>query len=666
MGQLKTAAFFLFLLSTRLLAEPKQPLKYDYHLPSQIYDDVLGDRKTELWARVYVPDPMPTQRLPLVLILHGNHATCGRSSAGAIGEVTCEYTKTQQCTSGFSVINNHLGYEYFANELAQKNYIVVSVNANLGITCGASISTDPGLNLSRGRLLLKHLELLAGWNSGKNQTGDLAKVLFQKIDLNSIGLMGHSRGGEGVRAAYNLYQDPQEGWYQKIGPAAFKAIYEIAPVNGQSGRMLNADNIPWNLLLSACDGDVSDLEGIRVYDRMNFTNLESANSPKSVLFTWGTNHNFYNTEWQDSDASTCYDHTPVFPMAPGSPVQRDLLTKSAVPFFTAHVGANADPKLAAFFDPGQPLPKELSDLTTIDRSFIPKGGMTGELTNFWWISAAATPDFIPPVFSKVTQEGLHIPEQEIGVNGSKLTWTSASDQTFASFFWMKKGSGMLYPNSGFFEFRVSRAVRPIPEKLDFMIQLIGDNDNLSNAVPLIKYISILGPAAKHALLQTVRIPAKDFTGVDRFRGIRFTFSKTNAGSIYLSQLALRSADTALDGTPVKFQPNLDRRLNLLSAIEKAKVIHAAKMEGASDTLAGDTVRVQMSSPRPFTAKDSMLLMAVGARIFNISGYETDGDLRHVAFEIPREDYNALQRGERIRVFYGSAPDREVWDLGEWQ
>ena len=41
--------------------------------------DILAGRTTELWARVYRPTTLAGPH-PLVLILHGNHATCGRGT----------------------------------------------------------------------------------------------------------------------------------------------------------------------------------------------------------------------------------------------------------------------------------------------------------------------------------------------------------------------------------------------------------------------------------------------------------------------------------------------------------------------------------------------------------------------------------------------------------
>ena len=60
-------------------------------------------------------------------------------------------------------------------------------------------------------------------------------------------MMGHSRGGEGVRAALAQYRDAGSPWPALIGaPVNFEGIFEIGPVDGQTGRILNAEGLAWN------------------------------------------------------------------------------------------------------------------------------------------------------------------------------------------------------------------------------------------------------------------------------------------------------------------------------------------------------------------------------------------------------------------------------------
>src|SRR5713101_1680246 len=81
--------------------------------------------------------------------------------------------------------------------------------------------------LPRARLVLKHLEKLSQWHSfGRSPSDDaliegreLPDLLQGKLDFTQVGLLGHSIGGEGVRAAYSFYklgQDPRSNWVAKI------------------------------------------------------------------------------------------------------------------------------------------------------------------------------------------------------------------------------------------------------------------------------------------------------------------------------------------------------------------------------------------------------------------------------------------------------------------
>ena len=59
---------------------PQAVTSSEYKLSASIDADILAGRTTELWARVYRPRTLGTGSYPLVVILHGNHATCGRGT----------------------------------------------------------------------------------------------------------------------------------------------------------------------------------------------------------------------------------------------------------------------------------------------------------------------------------------------------------------------------------------------------------------------------------------------------------------------------------------------------------------------------------------------------------------------------------------------------------
>src|SRR5262245_10271913 len=278
----------------------------EYKLPASFDEVVLADAPaafrlmTELWAKVYRPTILAGAPFPLLVFLHGNHATCGRIAGAGQGhfDINAQYTFDGTCPSGFIVVRSDEGYAYLAERLASWGYIVVSINANRGVnaapgyTAGASVS-DRGLNLRRGRLVLRHLEKLYQWNKGVEATpASLGFNLAGKLDFSNVGLMGHSRGGEGIRAAYNYYLNsslPARGqdWQAAIPGMTIKAMFEIGPVDGQTGRTLNASGTVWNVLLPMCDGDVFNLQGVRPFDRMLLDTSEITPIQKSTYTVWG-------------------------------------------------------------------------------------------------------------------------------------------------------------------------------------------------------------------------------------------------------------------------------------------------------------------------------------------------------------------------------------------
>src|SRR5262249_42757656 len=97
------------------------------------------------------------------------------------------------------VAPSHEGYAYFAERLASWGYIIVSINANRGVNAAPGVIGDPGLNLRRGRLVLRHLQKLAAWNSGSEATpASLGFSLQGKLDFNHVGMLGHSRGAYAI------------------------------------------------------------------------------------------------------------------------------------------------------------------------------------------------------------------------------------------------------------------------------------------------------------------------------------------------------------------------------------------------------------------------------------------------------------------------------------
>src|SRR5438093_4063934 len=133
---------------------------FEYRIPG-ITDTDVAPIPIDLWARVYVPSGY-AGKLPLVVVLHGNHATCGTDDGfgPARRDDNIQYTFTGTCPDRYVVVPSHAGYDYLARPLATWGYIIVSINANRGVTAAPAVVGDRGLNLRRGRLVLRHLKHL--------------------------------------------------------------------------------------------------------------------------------------------------------------------------------------------------------------------------------------------------------------------------------------------------------------------------------------------------------------------------------------------------------------------------------------------------------------------------------------------------------------------------
>ena len=379
--------FFTPSVSAQLKTDgPYQVSTGEYRFKATVDAEILNDRKTEIWARVFWPknkvDGTIPQQLPMVAFLHGNHGTCGTGVDPRIDDGS-EYTDTGECPLDYVVTPNHEGYNYIAEQLASYGYLVISINANRGITAGQGISGDDGLNLARGRLILKHMAL---WNIWATQ-GGTPKTLENdvnsfvgKVDFSHVGLFGHSRGGEGVRAAYNLYHDMGSIWPARIPKLKMEAIFEIGAVDGQTSRVLDAQDTVWNQLIPVCDGDVSDFDGIRPFNRMVQTAGQNNSGQKSIYLVYGANHNFFNTEWQENDSFGCQFHNPLWtPKDWSSQKQQDIARHIVVDFFRANLGSVKLKILNNSFNPLNTVDATIAAITPIEREFSPNPNLSTQL-----------------------------------------------------------------------------------------------------------------------------------------------------------------------------------------------------------------------------------------------------------------------------------------------
>jgi hypothetical protein len=602
----------------------------EYRLPASTDPTIMTDRMTEIWAHVWRPQMGELEHRPLILFLHGNHATCGTFTCSAAECGTflslpdgpriddrLDYTTTGTCPlagqgipparSDYVVAPSHEGYAYLAEQLASHGFLVVSINANRGITAGTpqDLGTpgnpfieDRGLNLARARLVLKHLEMLSRWNQGVESTpSSLGFSLQGAIDFQQVALVGHSRGGEGVRGAYNIYTgrnadiNPYASidWPSRIvEPVNFRGIFEIAPVDRQTVRTLNVEGTTWSVMLPGCDGDVSNQAGLWPYDRSMKSATEEPARQKAFYYVLGANHNYWNTEWQFSDSSGCFDSsvqlfetdpdTGVLPGVTGSDRQRTTGSASVLALVRGVLRGSDDDeddgssRFLSNFDPQFRLPAVVTSVARIQRGFIasPNSNVAPSLEDFE--QPTGTSQFgIPNDTSNVTVEHVAVIEHGIPfavrdahgtpvplpafLHAGRITWQQADADAFFQINFTPAGSGFDLSEFKTLDFRVERE-SPKRTSLNsagptnFHIQLVHADGTLSAPVPVSNFIELVGPFGTpdadltfinasfpdgyHINMSTARIPMGAFHahGLEQIRGIRLTFDATASGIIY--------------------------------------------------------------------------------------------------------------------------------------
>jgi hypothetical protein len=236
----------------------------------------LGGRVVEERAAVWVPVGARGRR-PVVLFLHGRHSACYNPDTRATDNTHWP------CVTGFQPIASYHGYDQSAEVLASRGYVVVSISAD-GINAQDNPFSDDSGTLARGQLVVDHLDLLARADAGR--AAGMSPLLRGTLDLTDVGLMGHSRGGEGVVKAALLNAALPH-------PYGIRAVLPLAPID--FGRETLPD-VPMAVILPYCDGDVSNQQGQHFYEDTRYAH-RSDDVLRSSVLVMGADHNFFNTEW---------------------------------------------------------------------------------------------------------------------------------------------------------------------------------------------------------------------------------------------------------------------------------------------------------------------------------------------------------------------------------
>jgi hypothetical protein len=288
---------------------------------------------------LYIPTGSPGPWRALVFI-RGNHSSCLTTSDGTAegGGFPC---------TGGNIVND-MGYAYTAWNLASHGYVVMSLDT--GALTNFQQGQDNGTFL-RTQLIAASLDLLFRWHDGPGP-GDVGYKLTGRLLMNQgVGIMGHSRGGDAVDEfpLYNRLRPAPGRKYKISGIMSVAPVdYERSAVYGTGTNGTSIEDQAYATLLPTCDGDVSNLQGARVYQRSLHAAPGPDPSPKIQFAVAGANHDYYNPIWWNDDGSgyrstgsrpdaACGEDIPEnIRLTPDD--QRNTLTALQGAFFRRYVG----------------------------------------------------------------------------------------------------------------------------------------------------------------------------------------------------------------------------------------------------------------------------------------------------------------------------------------
>jgi len=276
-----------------LREDPKDPTKFQVKAGVRIcYPTQVGDKK---WL---APRQKP---YPVVAILHGNHDAFDYSRARLEDSGRRIERRRVNRLVGLREINNHAGYDYLQEDLARHGIVSISVNSNFA-------------NLLDAQLAMRAETLLLALQAFRALTERPRSRYFRKLDFDSVGLVGHSRGGDAVVAA--VHRNQSSPHRRRLG---IRAVCSLAPTDlsgiASIGRVSHSStNVPYLVICCSKDGDVigTKVAGQPDINGTGFRHYDRADAPKAMVFILGATHKRWNTEWPDPDFFHPHDTVPPF------------------------------------------------------------------------------------------------------------------------------------------------------------------------------------------------------------------------------------------------------------------------------------------------------------------------------------------------------------------
>jgi dienelactone hydrolase len=131
-------------------------------------------------------------------------------------------------------------------------------------------------------------------------------LFYGQVDLDRVGLIGHSRGGEAIAHASvlntRLYDPVDNVTSADDFGFGIRGIVALAPSDNRyqpGGRPIHVDEADYLLLAGAHDQDMFYLDGLGQYTRATFD--ENPDGFKAIAYLYRANHGNFNEVWGDAD-----------------------------------------------------------------------------------------------------------------------------------------------------------------------------------------------------------------------------------------------------------------------------------------------------------------------------------------------------------------------------
>jgi pimeloyl-ACP methyl ester carboxylesterase len=493
----------------------------------------FGSSENETRAEVYYPDPASGGPFPIVFFVHGRHFVCWN--------VDGETMPTQwPCASDKQPYFNYKGYRFVAERLASQGIIAVSISAN-------GLASHNVLDDGYQRLIEYHID---NWRA--RNTAAPPSTWRDKVDFSRVGLVGHSRGGEGVMD------------YARDNPNDVAAVLAIAPTGGSTTTPLSTPALA--VLLGYCDGDTEDLRGVGYVDQARY-----GSAPLYTVLALGANHNYFNRYWtpaseggptltggvdppneDDWDQNYGTDSHCTSQSRLSGEEQRGVGLAYMTAFFRTHLLRQS--QFGAYLQ-GDALPPPSALTDEIHTGYLPRAhdlreinrfsaqnqttwtsGVTGSICN----SSGSTPNACQPGISDMQTHFFG----SLTLNALKVSWNTTGQSVTNPVAVVDRN----VTGFGAIQFRVAvnhsaaASLNPVGSSRDFSVQLT--DGVTSQSVAVSDYADVLyyppGDAAhRKNIMNTVRIPLDAFGNLDRnnITSVNFVFNRSSTGSLLISDLA---------------------------------------------------------------------------------------------------------------------------------